>query len=158
MENIIIKPIGIVNSPYKGAKDIPIQGIFKSKTEANVELFDKYKKGLTDLDGFSHAILIYYFNKSDKEKIIGKPFLENKEHGVFAIRSPNRPNNLGISIVKISRVVNNKLYFTQVDIFDKTPLIDIKPYVKYFDSRDNVKSGWIDKHFINGVPKQTILK
>ena len=147
MEEITISPIGIIHSPYKQTKDMPIQGKFKPDVTAYIELEDKYVPGLKDLDSFSHAIIIYYFHESKEEQIIGKPFLENVEHGIFAIRSPHRPNHIGISIVKIERIEDNKLYFSQVDMLNQTPVLDIKPYVKHFDSRDNTTSGWIAKHF-----------
>jgi len=159
MNQIIVHPIGIIHSPYKESKDIPIQGIFKSKVEAWIELENKYINGLKDLDKFSHAIIIYYFHKSQREEIEGKPFLEQNKHGIFAIRSPHRPNHIGLSIVRIKSIKGNKMYFTEVDVLDETPLLDIKPYVKYFDSRNNVVSGWLDKHFKSGnIPNETILK
>jgi len=152
-------PIGKICSPYKESTDIPIQGTFKSDVEAWIELKDKYAGGLKDLDEFSHAIILYYFHKSQREEIEGRPFLEQDKHGIFAIRSPHRPNHLGLSIVKIKKIEANKLYFTEVDMLDGTPVLDIKPYVKYFDSRDNVKSGWLDKHFKDGnIPDETILR
>ena len=159
MNQIVMRPIGIIYSPYKESKQIPIQGRFKDDVEAWIELKDRYIKGLKDLDKFSHCILIYYFHKSDRETIEGKPFLEDKKHGVFAIRSPHRPNHIGLSIVKIKRIHENRLYFTQVDMIDGTPLLDIKPYIKYFDNREDVISGWLDKHFKNGkIPDKTIIK
>ena len=159
MEQIIMHPIGIIHSPYKEGKDIPIQGTFNDKIEAWLELKDEYVNGLKDLDGFSHAIIIYYFHKSHREEIEGRPFLEQNKHGIFAIRSPNRPNHIGFSIIKIKGIKANKVYFTEVDVLDETPLLDIKPYVKYFDSRDNVISGWVDKHFKNGnIPDKTTIK
>ena len=159
MNKISMHQIGIIHSPYREKKDIPIQGRFKDNVEAWVELKDKYVRGLKDLDKFSHAILLYYFHKSDKENIKGKPFLEDVEHGIFAIRSPHRPNHIGLSVVKIKRIQENKLYFTAVDMINGTPLLDIKPYVKYFDSRDDVVSGWLDKHFKNGkIPDKTIIR
>ena len=94
MNKIIMHQIGIIHSPYRETKDIPIQGRFKDNVEAWVELKDEYVKGLKDLDKFSHAILLYYFHKSDKENIEGKPFLEEDKHGIFAIRSPHRPNHI----------------------------------------------------------------
>ena len=157
MKSIQIKPIGVIHSPYKHADGIPIQGRFKDDVEAFAEVHKKYQEGLKDLDGFSHAILIYHFHKVTEEKIIAKPYLEKENHGIFAVRSPYRPNRMGFSIVKIQRVIENKLFFTEVDMFDKTPLIDIKPYIEFFDKRENVKSGWVEKHFQNGIPKQTIL-
>ena len=147
MQSIVIKPIGTIHSPYKNLSDIPIQGGLRSETEAFAELANKYREGLLDLDGFSHAYLIYFFHKSVREDIVGKPYLENKEHGIFAIRSPHRPNHLGLSVVEITRVIDNRLYFTCVDMLDNTPLIDIKPYIKHFDERKDVVSGWLEKHF-----------
>jgi len=159
MNKIIMHPIGIIRSPYKENKDIPIQGTFNERIEAWIELKDKYANGLKDLDQFSHAIIIYYFHKSQREEIEGKPFLEKEEHGIFAIRSPHRPNHIGLSIVKIKNIKGSKMYFTEVDVLDGTPLLDIKPYVKYFDRRDNVVSGWLNKHFKNGnIPGKVIIK
>jgi len=156
---IELKSIGIIHTPYNESKDIPIQGIFKADVEGCVELDEQYTPGLKDLNGFSHAIFIYYFNRSIQEHLGGKPFLENENQGIFAIRSPNRPNHLGLSIVKIDKIVNNKLYFSEVDMLDGTPLLDIKPYIKYYDCRENVISGWLEKHFSNGkIPEKTILK
>ena len=157
MNRIKLSPIGYIHSPYKKIEDIPIQGRFRDNVEAWVELKNKYINGLKDLDKFSHAILLFYFHMSDKENIIGRPFLEDKSHGIFAIRSPNRPNHIGFSVVKIKLIKDNKMYFTRVDVIDKTPLLDIKPFVKYFDNQDNVVSGWLDKHFKNGKISDRIL-
>lgn len=159
MNKIIMRPIGIIRSPYKQMRDMPIQGVFKPEVKAYIELKTKYISGLKDLDGFSHAIVIYYFHKSEKEEIVCRPFLEDKEHGIFAIRSPHRPNHIGLSVVKIESVKNNKLHFSEVDVLDGTPVLDIKPYVKHFDVRDKIVSGWIDKHIQNtDKPDRTILK
>jgi len=156
---IIMNPIGVIHSPYKEPKDMPIQGTFKPETEAWVELHEEYSDGLKDLEGFSHAIILYYFHQSSTEQIQGSPFLEDERHGIFAIRSPHRPNHIGLSVVKICAIHENKLHFTEVDVLDQTPVLDIKPYVKYFDVRDNVVSGWLDKHFEDGrAPDRTILK
>ena len=159
MENIIIKPIGIIHSPYSSANGIPIQGKFKNKVVAYAELLPEYQIGLKDLDGFSHAILLYHFHEQKEVKLITQPYLEKVNHGIFAIRSPYRPNKIGFSIVKIKKIEDNRLYFTEVDVFDGTPLIDIKPYVEYFDKRENVKSGWVEKHFQkeSKIPRQAIL-
>jgi tRNA (adenine37-N6)-methyltransferase len=147
---IVLRPIGIVHSPYREAKGTPIQGVFDEKTEAWVEVQMKYVAGFQDLDGFSHAILLYQFHKSDKEEIVGSPYLEKQPHGVFATRSPHRPNHLGLSVVRIQQIEGNRMYFTEVDMLDGTPVLDIKPYVKQFDSRPDAVSGWIEKHFQDG--------
>ena len=150
MNEIIIKPIGIIKSPYIKAKDVPVQGIFKSDVEAEAIVYDEYKDGLKDLDGFSHAILVFYFNQSTREDVVAKPYLEDVEHGIFAIRSPHRPNHLGVSVVTIKGIEGNAITFRDVDIINDTPLIDIKPYVAGFDFRENVKQGWLEKHFAKG--------
>ena len=159
MKEIPMSPIGIIHSPYKQVKDMPIQGKFKPNIQAWIELKEEYRAGLKDLDGFSHAILIYYFHKSHKVQAEGKPFLEDNTHGIFAIRSPHRPNHIGLSVVKVESIEKNCLYFSEVDVLDGTPLLDIKPYVKQFDIRDNIISGWVDKHFKStDMPDKTILK
>jgi tRNA-Thr(GGU) m(6)t(6)A37 methyltransferase TsaA len=156
---IIMNPIGIIHSPYIEAKDMPIQGIFKPDVEAWAEIYEPYRDGLKDLEGFSHAILLYYFHKTKTEQIQGSPFLEDSTHGIFAMRSPHRPNRIGLSVVKICGIDGNKLRFQEVDVQDQTPLLDIKPYVRYFDVRENVVCGWIDKHFENGqAPDERILR
>ena len=159
MKKITMNPIGVIHSPYKQIKDMPIQGKFKPGVKAWIELKKEYDSGFKDLDGFSHAIIIYYFHKSEKIEIEGKPFLENDKHGIFAIRSPHRPNHIGLSVIKIEGIEKNKLHFSEVDVLDGTPVLDIKPYVRQFDVRDNIVSGWLDKHFQStDMPDKTILK
>jgi tRNA-Thr(GGU) m(6)t(6)A37 methyltransferase TsaA len=159
MTKIELTPIGVIHTPYHQPKDIPIQGTFRREVEGWVELKDQYVAGLKDLDGFSNAILIYYFHLTDKVHLQGRPYLEDETHGIFAIRSPYRPNHLGLSIVKINKIEGNKLFFSEVDMLDGTPLLDIKPYCSHFDSREDVRCGWLDKHFIDGeIPEKTILK
>ncbi|MFZ5803047.1 MAG: tRNA (N6-threonylcarbamoyladenosine(37)-N6)-methyltransferase TrmO [Candidatus Omnitrophota bacterium] len=160
MHKIIqLKPIGVIHTPYKEPKGIPIQGKFEKGVTGTIRLFPKYRAGLKDIEGFSHLILLYHFNRSKEERLIGKPFLEDVDHGIFAIRSPHRPNHIGFSIVKLKSVKGATITFTEVDILDGTPLLDIKPYVKHFDSRDKVKNGWIDNHFKSGkIPKRTRLE
>lgn len=158
MKKILMSPIGTIRSPYKKVKDMPIQGTFKPDIKAWVELKKEYIKGLEDLEGFSHTIIIYYFHKSERMEIKAKPFLEDKTHGIFAIRSPRRPNHIGLSVVKVECIKDNKLYFSEVDMLDRTPVLDIKPYIRYFDIRENVTSGWVDKHFENGnISDKTIV-
>ena len=154
-EEIKINPIGIIHTPYKEPKGMPIQGKFEENVIGRAELFPEYREGLKDIEGFSHIILIYHFDRSKDEKLISRPFLEDESHGIFAIRSPHRPNHIGFSIVKTEKVEDNSITFSEVDILDGTPLLDIKPYVSHFDSRKNVKNGWLEKHFKNSkIPKR----
>lgn len=158
-EKIEIKPIGIIHTLYKEPKGIPIQGKFEKGVTGRIELFPEYQQGLKDLEGFSHIILVYYFDRSKDEKLVSRPFLEDEPHGIFAIRSPHRPNHIGVSIVELKKIEDNIVTFSEVDMLDNTPLLDIKPYVSHFDSRENVKNGWLDKHFKSGkIPERTKLK
>jgi len=157
-KTIIVKPIGVIRTPYKEPKGIPIQGKFETGVIGTVSLFPEYRAGLKDIERFSHLILIYYFNRSKEERLTDKPFLEDVEHGIFSIRSPHRPNHIGFSIVKLESVKGATITFSEVDILDGTPLLDIKPYVKHFDSRNKVRNGCIEKHFNTGkIPKRTRL-
>ncbi len=119
----------MISTPYKDPKGMPIRGKFERGVTGTVRIFREYKVGLKDIEGFSHVILIYHFNRSKEENLSGKPFLEDTEHGIFAIRSPHRPDHIGFSIVKIKNVKGDVITFSEVDMLDGTPLLDIKPYV-----------------------------
>lgn len=150
-------PIGVIHTPYRGDVDLPIQGRFKPEVDGWLELEQEYVPGLLDLDGFTFAILLYHFHNSDKADLTARPYLEDEAHGIFAIRSPHRPNHIGLSVVRIKSMQANILHFTNVDMLDGSPLLDIKPYVSHFDSFPEAKSGWIDKHFDNGaVPERAL--
>ena len=137
---------------------MPIQSRFCRGVKAIAEIFPEYQAGLKDIEKFSHLILIYQFHKMTEEKLVCKPFLEDIEHGVFAVRSPYRPNRIGFSIVRLKSVNKNSIEFTDVDTLDGTPLLDIKPYISFFDERKGVKNGWVAKHFKNKkIPKRVRL-
>jgi len=158
MKKVTLKFIGTIRTPYKKPEGMSIQGKFGKEVTGRVELFPEYEQGLKDIEGFSHLILIYFFDRTKEDELIGKPFLEDELHGIFSIRSPKRPNHLGISVVKLKKVEKNVIIFSEVDILDNTPLLDIKPYVSHFDIRENVKSGWLDKYFKDGdIPERTKL-
>jgi len=137
-----VKPIGIIHSPFKSKKETPIQP-FKSRAIGRVEVYKKYQKGLKDIEGFSHVILIYKFHKSKGYKLLVKPFLDDKPKGLFGTRYPRRPNQIGITVVKLLGRKNNVLTVKGIDIIDKAPLLDIKPYVPEFTTTTKVKVGWL---------------
>jgi tRNA-Thr(GGU) m(6)t(6)A37 methyltransferase TsaA len=138
-----IKSIGIIHSPYKKIADIPCQS-YKSEKIGEIEVFKEYEKGLKDIEGFSHLIVLYYFHLARGYSLNSRPFLDKKSHGIFAIRGPNRPNHIGISTVRLLERNENKLKVKGMDVVDGTPLLDIKPYVPEFDIRENVKIGWLE--------------
>ncbi|MCK4544013.1 tRNA (N6-threonylcarbamoyladenosine(37)-N6)-methyltransferase TrmO [candidate division WOR-3 bacterium] len=145
MNEIILKPIGIIHTPFKEPGGIPIQPDAGQGIRGVVEVFNEFEAGLKDIEGFSHIILIYYFHLSKKFKLLSKPYMDDTERGVFAIRGPSRPNCIGISTVKLIKRENNVLFIEDLDIVDDSPLLDIKPYVPQFDVRENVKIGWLEK-------------
>ena len=146
IKEINYKPIGIVHSPFKEPRGTPIQPSAARNVEGTVEIFPECVKGLKDLEGFSHIILIYHLHLSKKYSLEVIPFMDTKLRGVFATRAPSRPNSIGISIVRLDKVEKDKLYIRDIDIIDGTPLLDIKPYVVDFDRRDIIKKGWLEKN------------
>ena len=145
-QNINFKPIGIIHTPYDGTEKIPRQGRFSEDAAGYVELFEEFSEGLKDLDTFSYAHLIFYFHlKKEELKLIQYPKNKNVARGVFAIRSPLRPNKIGLTIVKIVSVEGNKVRFTGADMIDGTPLLDIKPYVPEIDCYPDAGKGWFDQ-------------
>jgi len=145
MDEIKYKPIGVVHPPFKEAKGVPIQSAAAKGISGTVEVFPEYAKGLKDVDGFSHLILICHFHLSRRVYLEAKPYMDNTVRGVFAIRGPSRPNPIGISIVRLVSVERHILHIQDVDIIDGTPLLDIKPYVPEFDTREVDKIGWLEK-------------
>ena len=136
-------PIGIIRTPHTKREGMPIQPTGAKGISGTVEIFETFADGLKDLDGFSHIILLYYFHRSNGYKLEIIPFLDNKSHGVFATRAPNRPNSIGLSIVQLNKIENSILYIENIDVLDKTPLLDIKPYVPDFDEQTSVRTGWM---------------
>jgi tRNA-Thr(GGU) m(6)t(6)A37 methyltransferase TsaA len=143
MNEIVYKPIGVIYTPFKDRKDMPIQPIAAKGITGTVDIFGEYADGLKDLEGFSHIILLYHFHQSEGYSLEVKPFLDYNTRGIFATRAPRRPNNIGLSVVKLNRIENTTLYIENVDIMNGTPLLDIKPYVPVFDAAENSKIGWL---------------
>ena len=143
MDKVVYRPIGIIHTGFRDKVEAPIQGVFARAAKGVVEVFPEYADGLKDIEGFSHIILIYHFHLADGYSLVSMPFLEEEQHGIFAIRHFKRPNPIGLSIVRLECVRGNKLEISEVDIIDGTPLLDIKPFVPQFDNRPDAKSGWL---------------
>ena len=144
-DRIIFKQIGTIHSPFHEPVGVPIQPRAAAGVKGSVVLNPMYSEGLKDLDGFSHLILIYEFHKSGEGDLLVLPFLDQEIHGVFATRAPQRPNKIGISVVKLVGIEENTLEVENLDILDGTPLLDIKPYVPDFDPDEDVRIGWLEK-------------
>ena len=148
MSEVRYKIIGVVHSPFKKPQNVPIQAIASKGVKGNVELAREYIKGLKDLQGFSHIILICHFHRSKNYSLLVKPYLDANLRGVFATRAPSRPNPIGLSIVRLIRVEDNLLHIQDVDLVDGTPVLDIKPYVPRFDQRETTEIGWLKNKII----------
>jgi len=143
-ENVCFKPIGIIHTPFKSLKGIPIQSSM-SNTKGIIEIFAEYVAGLKDLSGFSHLYCVYFFDMVKLPvPLQSKPFLDNEKKGVFAIRTPFRPNPLGLSILEIVEIRENMINVIRVDILDKTPILDLKPYISQIDNVETKKIGWLE--------------
>ena len=139
---IIFNAIGLIHTPFQDPANTPIQSS-RSDARGMVEVYPEYLDGLEGVEEFSHLILIYAFHLAPAQvQLKVKPFLDDRLHGVFATRYPNRPNPLGISVVQLVNRKENKLEILGADMLDGTPLLDIKPYVPDFDIHSVSKIGW----------------
>jgi tRNA-Thr(GGU) m(6)t(6)A37 methyltransferase TsaA len=145
MLKIKYSPIGIIHTPFSTPEGTPIQPRGAAGIEGTVEVFPEFVDGLADLQGFSHIFLIYHFHLAKPFSLQVKPFLDDKPHGLFATRAPSRPNPVGLSIVELIDIENDRLRIRDIDVVDKTPLLDIKPYVPDFDLRKATKWGWLEE-------------
>lgn len=138
-----MRPIGVIRTPFADLEGMPVQPAGARGVAGTVELYDEYAAGLLDIDGFSHAILLYAFHRSTGYEAIVTPFLDSDPHGVFATRAPRRPNPIGLSVVRITGVEGPVLRVENIDVLDGTPLLDIKPYVPSFVADDPIRIGWL---------------
>ena len=140
-----LTPIGIINTPFDTVEGMPIQPLGAKLISGSVEIYQPYVEGLSDIEGFSHLFLLYLFHKCKGFKLQVKPFLDTCYRGVFATRAPQRPNAIGLSVVKLLNREDHILQVQGIDVVDGTPLVDIKPYVPEFDSPEVEKIGWLEK-------------
>ncbi|MBN2162592.1 MAG: tRNA (N6-threonylcarbamoyladenosine(37)-N6)-methyltransferase TrmO [Pontiellaceae bacterium] len=145
-KNVTLTLIGTIHTPHSTLDNIPVQPVGGAAIEGYAELFPEYAEGLTDLDGFSHAMLIFHLHRMKPGfDLMPIPFMDDKPHGVFATRSPRRPAAIGVSTVRVKRVENGRLYFSGADMLDGSPLIDIKPFFKHVDNQPDAVSGWLEE-------------
>jgi tRNA (adenine37-N6)-methyltransferase len=138
-----MQPVGVIHSPFTDPKTTPIQPV-RSQARGRVEVYPEFTDGLEGLEGFSHIILLYVFHRSQGYSLKVTPFLDDKQHGLFATRHPRRPNPIGLSIVRLLSREGNWLEIEGVDVLDGTPLLDIKPYVPDFDLHTDTRAGWYE--------------
>ncbi len=154
------RQIGIIKTPY--IDSAPYQPVREDKGEFCIEVDPQYINGLNKLAKFHYIYAMYYIHRIKKKlsMTVPAPWTDNTRVGVFASRSPIRPNSIGLSVVRIKKIINNSIFTSGLDVFDGTPLLDIKPYVKDLDSKIDSNYGWISdindyKHLllhIKGIP------
>ncbi len=145
---IKLKPIGIIHSPFKKKEDVESKKYADSRgfdsIQGELEIFKEYEEGLKDVEGFSHLVVLFAFHKSDGYKLHTKPLLGGILRGVFATRTPNRPNPIGMTVVNVIERKGNRLKVSGIDMLEGTPILDIKPYTSR-DQKSRIKLGWLKK-------------
>jgi tRNA-Thr(GGU) m(6)t(6)A37 methyltransferase TsaA len=137
-----MNPIGHVKSPYQTPRDIPMGLGAKHDAEGVLEVRAEFEPGLTDIEGFSHLFVVWVFDRSDRYELLGTPPSDNRPHGVFATRSPWRPNPIGLTVVKLISRDGARLQVRGVDMLDGTPILDIKPYLSSVPP-EKLRRGWL---------------
>ena len=136
------RPIGFVRSQYTETKQIPKGLGTKHEAEGVLEILPEFEKGLQDIEGFSHLFVIWIFDRAEGFDLVGTPPSDNREHGVFATRSPRRPNPIGLTVVQLLGRDGRRLRVRGVDMLDNTPILDIKPYLSSVAETD-LRRGWL---------------
>jgi len=136
------RPIGFVSSPYKDASEVPKGLGANHEADGVLKILPEFEAGLTDIEGFSHLVVIWEFDRSHGFDLLGRPPSDHRSHGVFATRSPRRPNPIGLSTVELRRREGIELHVRGIDMLDGTPILDIKPYLSSIPS-ERLRRGWL---------------
>jgi len=137
-----MRPIGHVRSPYEDAGKIPRGLGTQREAEGILEIDKELEPGLTDIEGFSHLFVLWVFDRSEGFELMGTPPSDERPHGVFATRSPKRPNPIGLTVVELIRRDGPRLHVRGVDMLDRTPILDIKPYLSSVP-QERLRRGWL---------------
>jgi tRNA-Thr(GGU) m(6)t(6)A37 methyltransferase TsaA len=143
MTTFAMTPIGAVRSPYSDTAQIPKGRGAEHHAEGVLEIRPEYEQGLMDLEGFSHLYVLWVFDRAEGSSLIATPPSDDKPHGVFATRSPQRPNPIGLTVVTLLRREGRRLFVRGVDMLDGTPILDIKPYLSSVPDSE-LRRGWLD--------------
>jgi tRNA (adenine37-N6)-methyltransferase len=136
------KPIGFVRSPYQDTKDVPKGLGAQHDAEGMLEVLPEFEEGLKDIEGFSHLFVVWVFDRSDSCELVGKPPSDDRPHGVFATRSPRRPNPIGLTTVEVLGREGRFVRVRGVDMLDGTPILDLKPYLSSIPTA-KLRRGWL---------------
>jgi tRNA-Thr(GGU) m(6)t(6)A37 methyltransferase TsaA len=142
---MLLHPIGIIQTPWHDPAAMPVQPSGAAANRGTIDLNRDLEEGLAGLAGYSYIFVIYGFHHTRETRLRVKPFLDDHSHGIFATRAPARPNHLGLSVLRLCEVSGTILKVTGVDMLDKSPLYDIKPYVPAFDQpTGDIRLGWLE--------------
>ena len=136
------RPIGYVRSPYNNTSQIPKGLGAKHEAEGELEILPEFEEGLADIEGFSHLFVLWVFDRSEGFDLCGKPPCDDREHGVFATRSPRRPNPIALTVVELLGRDGRHLRVRGIDMLDGTPILDIKPYLSSIPE-EKLRRGWL---------------
>src|SRR5215831_1126597 len=141
---IEMRPIGFVRGPYRETSQIPKGRGAKHEAIGTLEIESEYEAGLQDIEGFSHLYVLWVFDRSQGFELLGQPPTATRPHGVFATRSPRRPNPIGLTVVEVLGREGRRVRVQGVDMLDGTPILDIKPYLSSVPESD-LRRGWFDE-------------
>jgi len=143
---IEIEAIGTIHTPYSAKDFCPSQPVEREEGEARLVVDPRFEAGLADLAGFRYIYAIFHLHAQDQEPTmqVKPPWAKGVSVGLFASRSPNRPARIGISVVRLKKIEANVLTTGLIDVYDGTPLLDIKPYIKELDAKADANYGWIE--------------
>jgi tRNA (adenine37-N6)-methyltransferase len=136
------RPIGHAKTPYTETKQIPKGLNALHDAEGTLEILPEFEAGLTDIEGFSHIFVLWFFDRHQGYDLISTPPIDSLPHGVFATRSPRRPNPIALTVVQLLRRDRNLLYVCGVDMLDQTPILDLKPYLSSIPP-EKLRRGWL---------------
>lgn len=140
-----LRPIGVVRSEHTVPEHTPAQPQYAPDCVGRIEIAPEFAEGLIGIEGFSHVYVLYWLHVAAPAALNVRPLLGETDCGIFATRSPNRPNPLGMSLVELTRREGNVLHIRGVDMLDGTPVVDLKPYAPRFDAVANVRGGWTEQ-------------
>lgn len=150
------RAIGFVKTPYTETRQIPKGVGAKHDVEGVLEILPEFEIGLADVDGFSHLFVLWVFDRSEGFDLLGTPPVDDRPHGVFATRSPRRPNPIGLTVVEFVRREGRLLHVRGVDMLDGTPILDIKPYLSSIPS-ESLRRGWLAEAELRAAQKRTSI-
>lgn len=144
MRSFRFKQIGVIRTPY--LERAPYQPVNHDRGDFRIVLDSAYKDGLLKLKSFRYIYVLYYIHAVRRRlsMVVAPPWTTGATIGLFASRSPVRPNPIGLSIVRVKKIIDNQVITSGLDAFDGTPVLDIKPYVKNLDSKDDANYGWLE--------------